>query len=206
MSQLNAVGSRVASLFSRPSLNRTTLIGTVGNDPRVFQVGESGRKTVFALATTSSYKNKEGNWIKNTEWHTISTYHEQAGQYITKNVKKGCQVFVEGAISSHSFVDKQGASRKYYEIVIHKGVVKVIMPPRQEMDDMQHFPTDEQTVNTDDAQPSAVEEPEEVPQESVPEVTETTSRSHPKFEAQKSKIIRYSKQNRTEKQDEQFPE
>jgi len=118
----------VLTNLPRPSLNRVTLIGTVGMDPKIHTMGESTRKTTFSLATSSSYKNREGSCIKHTEWHTIGTYNEFLGQYVTKNVKKGCQVYVEGSIFSRAYQDANGVQKKFSEIIVSKGLIKVLMP------------------------------------------------------------------------------
>ena len=52
-------------------INRVILIGNLGKDPDVITFENGVKKATFSLATTESYKNKEGNRVDQTEWHNI---------------------------------------------------------------------------------------------------------------------------------------
>ena len=52
-------------------VNRVTLVGNVGEVPRVSEREGEAFVANFPLATNEFYKNKEGEEISKTEWHQI---------------------------------------------------------------------------------------------------------------------------------------
>ena len=52
-------------------VNRVTLVGNVGEVPRVSEKEGEAFVANFPLATNEFYKNKEGEEISKTEWHRI---------------------------------------------------------------------------------------------------------------------------------------
>ena len=96
------------------SVNRVHLIGNLGKDPEVRQVG-SQAKVSFPLATSETYL-RDGQKQERTEWHNIVVWGKQAescGQYLIK----GRQVYVEGSIRYRSYDDKEGNKRYITEVV-----------------------------------------------------------------------------------------
>lgn len=96
--------------------NKVILIGNVGKDPELKQVAETSCCT-FSLATSESYKDKNGEWHNNTEWHNIVVWRQTA-DYAAKNVKKGMQVFIEGKIKTRSWQDKDNGKTMYATDII----------------------------------------------------------------------------------------
>jgi single-strand DNA-binding protein len=97
--------------------NRVTLIGNLGQDPEVKTI-ESGKKVSrFTLATDESFKNAEGQKIKETTWHNIVAWNGLA-DISGKFLKKGNEVAVEGRIVYRSYEDKKGATKYITEIVL----------------------------------------------------------------------------------------
>lgn len=97
-------------------VNKVILLGNLGKDPEI-RVIEGGRKVAsFPLATTESYKDKDGNRVENTEWHNVQFWGAQA-DVIEKYVKKGNPIYVEGKIRSRSYDDKDGIKRYITEII-----------------------------------------------------------------------------------------
>ena len=97
-------------------VNKVILLGNLGKDPEI-RVIEGGRKVAsFSLATTESYKDKDGNKVDNTEWHNVQFWGPQA-DVIEKYVKKGNPLYVEGKIRSRSYDDKDGIKRYITEII-----------------------------------------------------------------------------------------
>lgn len=70
----------------------------------------------FTLATTERYKDKNGEWQEQTEWHNIVCWRALA-ERVEKYVKKGSQLFVEGKIRTNNWVDKDGQKRYSVEIL-----------------------------------------------------------------------------------------
>lgn len=97
------------------SLNKVMLIGNVGKDPEVRSF-ENSKKATFTLATSESYKNKNGEKVTNTEWHNIVVWRGLA-DVAEKWVKKGTQLYVEGKITTRSYDDKDGQKKYITEIL-----------------------------------------------------------------------------------------
>lgn len=95
--------------------NKVQLIGNLGNDP-VVRVFESGKKIVrFSLATSDVY-NESGNFIKNTQWHTIVCW-DKVADIAEKNLSIGSEVIIDGSISTRCYDDKDGKKQYITEIV-----------------------------------------------------------------------------------------
>lgn len=98
------------------SVNRVYLIGNVGRDPEVRYLESGTAVSKFSLATSETYKNRNGEKITNTEWHNIVLWRglaEMSEKYITK----GMQIFVEGKITTRTWDDKEGNKRYTTEII-----------------------------------------------------------------------------------------
>lgn len=101
------------------SVNKVILVGNLGKDPEV-RFTPSGRAVAkFPLATTDSWTDQENSRQERTEWHNVVVWGKQAescGQYLAK----GRQVYVEGAIRSRSYDDKEGNKRYITEVVAQR--------------------------------------------------------------------------------------
>ena len=97
-------------------INKAILVGNLGKDPEVRAI-EGGRKVAnFSLATTESYKDKNGERVDSTEWHNI-VFWGPIVDVIEKYLKKGSQVYIEGKIRTRSYDDKEGLKKYTTEIV-----------------------------------------------------------------------------------------
>ena len=99
------------------SLNRVQLIGRLGKDPVIREAG-NGRVCNFSIATDQSWKDKNGEWQKKTTWHNIATWQERLVNLAEKYLKKGTQVYVEGAIETRKYKDKSGEEKYITEVVL----------------------------------------------------------------------------------------
>ena len=70
----------------------------------------------FRIATTESYKDKNGDWQDITDWHNIVAWRTLA-ERAEKYFKKGTQVYVEGKLRTRSYDDKDGNKRYVTEVV-----------------------------------------------------------------------------------------
>lgn len=90
--------------------NKVSLIGRLGAQPEVMTF-ESGRKMArFTLATNESYKNKEGEWQENTQWHIITAWGKTA-ELVGKLLQKGNEVVVDGKLITNVYETKEGEKR-----------------------------------------------------------------------------------------------
>lgn len=98
------------------SVNRVILVGRLGRDPETRYTGGGQAVANFSLATDESYRDRNGERQKRTEWHKIVVWGKQA-EIAQQYLKKGSLVFVEGRIQSREWQDKEGQKRTSFEIV-----------------------------------------------------------------------------------------
>lgn len=97
-------------------VNKVILVGNLGKDPEVRHL-ENGRAVAnFSLATSESYKNKQGERVTTTEWHNIVLWSPIA-EIAEKFLKKGNQVYIEGKLTTRSWDDQDGNKRYTTEVV-----------------------------------------------------------------------------------------
>jgi single-strand DNA-binding protein len=98
------------------SVNRVILVGRLGRDPETRYTGSGQAVANFSVATDESYKDRNGERQKRTEWHKIVVWGKQA-EIAQQYLKKGSLVFIEGRIQSREWQDKEGQKRTSFEIV-----------------------------------------------------------------------------------------
>lgn len=97
-------------------LNKVILIGRIGKDPDTFQFDDGTKKMNVSVATTESYRDRNGEWKDSTEWHNVVGYRYLA----EKSIAKGDLVYVEGKIKSRKYTDKDGVEKYITEVVADK--------------------------------------------------------------------------------------
>ena len=98
------------------SVNKVILVGRLGRDPETRYTGSGQAVASFSVATDESYKDKNGERQKRTEWHKIVVWGKQA-EIAQQYLKKGSLIFIEGRIQSREWQDKEGQKRTSFEIV-----------------------------------------------------------------------------------------
>ena len=98
------------------SVNKVILVGNVGKDPETRYLDESTAITKFSMATSETYKNRNGERVTTTEWHNVVLWRGLA-QIAEKYVKKGTQIYIEGRIKTRSYDDADGNKKYITEIV-----------------------------------------------------------------------------------------
>lgn len=97
-------------------VNKVILLGNLGKDPEVRHL-ENGRAVAnFSIATSETYKNKQGEKVTNTEWHNVVLWTPLA-EIAEKYLNKGNQVYIEGKLTSRSYEDKEGVTKYITEVV-----------------------------------------------------------------------------------------
>lgn len=98
-------------------INKVILVGNAGADPEIRSL-ESGVKVArLRIATTERIYNRQTQETKeHTEWHSVVLWRGLA-DVADKYVRKGSQVYIEGAIRSNEWTDKEGVKRYGIEIV-----------------------------------------------------------------------------------------
>jgi single-strand DNA-binding protein len=99
--------------------NSVRLIGNLGMDPEVKEVGNNKKIAKFSLATREVYKNEDGEKVTETQWHNLVAWGNQA-TLAEKYLKKGNEIAIEGKLTSRSYNDKEGVKRYITEIVVNE--------------------------------------------------------------------------------------
>jgi single-strand DNA-binding protein len=86
-------------------VNRVILIGNLGKDPDMQYLEGNIAVAKFPLATTETYKDRNGNMASQTEWHTVVLWRGLA-DLAQKFLRKGSLVFVEGRLRNRVWDDK----------------------------------------------------------------------------------------------------
>ena len=97
--------------------NSVTLIGNVGQLPTVRTLTSGTRVIEFSLATNDSYRNKAGERITRTEWHTIKAFGKVVDT-LERYVTKGTQLALTGSIRYSRWTDKHEQTRISTEIIL----------------------------------------------------------------------------------------
>ena len=97
-------------------VNRVILIGNLGRDPEVRRLENGAMVAKFPIATNESYKDRNGEWQQQTEWHDIVVWRALA-ERAENNLKKGIAVYIEGKLTHRTWQDQEGNNRKTTEVV-----------------------------------------------------------------------------------------
>lgn len=95
-------------------LNKVILIGNAGKDPEVKTFSNGGMICNFSLATSKSWKDKDGQWQNKASWHNIQISGEERCKIILKNVKKGSKLYLEGEID---YVQSKDDSKRIFTTI-----------------------------------------------------------------------------------------
>jgi single-strand DNA-binding protein len=98
------------------TLNKVMLIGNVGKDPEVHFTPSGVKVAQMRLATSETWKDKDGAVQEHTDWHTIIAWRGLA-DVVERLVKRGSRLYVEGKIQSRSFDDRDGNKKYVTEII-----------------------------------------------------------------------------------------
>lgn len=96
-------------------INKVILIGNLGKDPEVKSFPNGGQVCNVSLATSESWKGKDGQQQEHTEWHNL-VFNDKLAEIAGKYLRKGSKVFVEGKIRTRKYQDKEGKERFITEI------------------------------------------------------------------------------------------
>ena len=102
-------------------VNKVILVGNLGQDPEVRYMPNGGAVANITLATSESWRDKQtGEQKEKTEWHSVVLFGklaEVAGEYL----RKGSQVYIEGALQTRKWQDQSGQERYTTEVVVNVG-------------------------------------------------------------------------------------
>ena len=111
--------------------NHVVLIGNCGKDPEIKQLEDGTNVAKITLATTSSYRNNNGEMQNSTDWHTVIIWRklaDLAGKYVVK----GSLIMIEGQLKHRSYVAKEGHTVHVTEVVANNLIMLDKRPPTEE--------------------------------------------------------------------------
>jgi single-strand DNA-binding protein len=129
-------------------VNKVILIGRLGKDPEVRNLDGGVKVATFTLATTETFKDKNGVRQEQTEWHNVVLWRGLA-EISEKYLNKGSQVYLEGKIKTRSY-EKDGTKKYMTEILVDN---MTMLGGKRDNDTSPH------TASTPDDIPSEVNEP-----------------------------------------------
>ena len=104
------------------SLNKVLVIGRLGADPEIKQMVNGKSVARLSLATSQSWKDKSsGEKKEKTEWHRVVIFNEGLVSIVQQYLKKGANVYIEGALTTRKWKDESSGQDKYSTEVVLQG-------------------------------------------------------------------------------------
>jgi single-strand DNA-binding protein len=114
-------------------INKSILIGHLGADPEIRRSQTGTAIASFNLATSESWRDKStGERKERTDWHRVVVFNEQLVKVAEAYLKKGSKVYLEGAMRTRKWTDKQNIERFITEVVLTGFQAKIVMLDRAE--------------------------------------------------------------------------
>jgi single-strand DNA-binding protein len=101
-------------------VNKVILVGNLGDDPESRSLGNGGEVVNLRVATSESWKDRDGNRQERTEWHRVVIFNENLGKVAKSYLRKGSKVYLEGQIQTRKWTDNSGQDKYSTEIVLQR--------------------------------------------------------------------------------------
>ena len=126
------------------SLNKVILIGNCGDNPQIYTFDNGDKQARVPLATSRAYTSANGEKVESTEWHKL-VFSNKLSPLVEKYVTKGDKLYVEGALKTRKWTDKEGVER--YSTDINVFTVK-FLTSKTESNQNQPVPTPQPQSNS----------------------------------------------------------
>ena len=104
------------------SVNKVILVGRLGADPEIKQMVNGKSVARLSVATSQSWKDKAtGERKEKTEWHRVVIFNEGLVNVVQQYLKKGANVYIEGALTTRKWKDESSGQEKYSTEVVLQG-------------------------------------------------------------------------------------
>jgi single-strand DNA-binding protein len=113
-------------------VNKVILVGNLGDDPEVRSLNNGGEVVNMRVATSESWKDRDGNRQERTEWHRVVIFNENLGRVAKSYLKKGSKVYLEGQIQTRKWQDQSGQDRYSTEVVLQRFRGELVLLDRRE--------------------------------------------------------------------------
>lgn len=113
-------------------VNKVILVGNLGADPEARSLSNGGEVVNLRVATSETWKDRDGNRQERTEWHQVVIWNENLGRVAKSYLKKGSKVYLEGQLQTRKWQDQSGNDRYSTEVVLQRfrGEL-VLLDPRE---------------------------------------------------------------------------
>ncbi|MFB6240681.1 MAG: single-stranded DNA-binding protein [Gemmatimonadota bacterium] len=102
------------------SVNRVTLIGNAGGDPRVTET-KKGTKVAHVSMATNRVFTVDGEEERRTDWHRL-TFWGASAETVGRYLRKGSRLYVDGRIEYGSY-EKEGVTVPSVDVVVRDFVL-----------------------------------------------------------------------------------
>jgi single-strand DNA-binding protein len=124
------------------SVNKVILVGNLGADPETRRLNSGDPVVNLRIATSETWRDKNsGERKEKTEWHSVVIFNDNLAKVAEQYLKKGMKVYLEGALQTRKWQDKDGQDRYSTEVVLQKfrGELQMLDARGQGGGDMQEY-------------------------------------------------------------------
>lgn len=100
------------------SINKVILVGNLGTDPEVRAMQSGDRVANLSIATSESWKGKDGERQERTQWHRVVLFNQALVGVAERYLKKGSKVYIEGQLETRKWTDQNGQEKYTTEVVL----------------------------------------------------------------------------------------
>lgn len=113
-------------------VNKVILVGNLGADPEARSLQNGGEVVNLRVATSETWKDRDGNRQERTEWHQVVIWNENLAKVAKQFLRKGSKCYLEGQLQTRKWQDQAGNDRYSTEVVLQKyrGEL-VLLDPRE---------------------------------------------------------------------------
>ena len=101
-------------------VNKVILVGNLGADPDSRSFRNGGEVVNLSVATSETWKDRDGNRQERTEWHRVAIFNENLARVAKNYLKKGSKVYLEGQLQTRKWQDQNGQDKYTTEIVLQR--------------------------------------------------------------------------------------
>jgi len=148
------------------SLNKVLLIGRLGADPEIKQMVNGKSVARLSVATSQSWKDKStGERKEKTEWHRVVIFNEGLVNVVQQYLKKGANIYVEGALTTRKWKDESSGQDKYSTEVVLQGYNSslTMLDGKNKSENSNLVSDNKSSLPNDDIQPSNNDLDDEIP-------------------------------------------
>jgi single-strand DNA-binding protein len=101
-------------------VNKVILVGNLGADPESRSLNNGGEVVNMRVATSESWKDRDGNRQERTEWHNVVIFNENLGRVAKSYLRKGSKVYLEGQLQTRKWQGQDGNDKYTTEVVLQR--------------------------------------------------------------------------------------